>query len=427
MPALREPTLLYRQKLSDLPLLPRVREGEPSSSLSERELFDLWEGQRFPPAALSSRRGERLSVIYRGRATGGPGPDFRDAVIAAPWGVLLGDVELHVRASDFARHGHALDPAYDRLVLHLVFWDDAGEDTRLASGRRVPVAALAPWAERRSQQLRAWLSLPVRWQEPCRSAIDRLGPPAVAAALDRLGDRRFQEKVQAFAVRFRSEDGEEVLWQALLEALGYGGNRDAFRLLAQRLPWLQLRAALAALPAAQERTAAARRLLQEAAFRPPLLPWQRRGLRPGNGPGRRLEGAAALAGRYALRGLAPAFLRLAAEVAERGPEALIAGLIVPEGGQALPNGGQAFVGRGRALEIAANVLLPFAAAWRPAVAGAAASVYRRLPRPAAYGAVRHLDRALGGAVPIDARRQQGMLYLLRWYCTQGGCGRCPLS
>jgi len=31
------------------------------------------------------------------------------------------------------------------------------------------------------------------------------------------------------------------------------------------------------------------------------------------------------------------------------------------------------------------------------------------------------------AVPINFRRQQGMLYLLNQYCTQGGCGRCPLS
>ncbi len=43
-----------------------------------------------------------------------------------------------------------------------------------------------------------------------------------------------------------------------------------------------------------------------------------------------------------------------------------------------------------------------------------------------YGAVRHLHRALAPVRP-SARRQQGMLYLLKQYCTQGGCGRCPLS
>jgi len=55
------------------------------------------------------------------------------------------------------------------------------------------------------------------------------------------------------------------------------------------------------------------------------------------------------------------------------------------------------------------------------------SLARALPRPAAYGPVRHLDDALGGAVRVDARRQQGMLFLRRHYCTQGRCGSCPLS
>ncbi len=80
--------------------------------------------------------------------------------------------------------------------------------------------------------------------------------------------------------------------------------------------------------------------------------------------------------------------------------------------------------------MAVNVVLPYAAAsGDAALARQAEALYGCLPRPAAYGAVRHLDRALrqdsgqalGGAVRVDARRQQGMLQLVRLYCTQGGC------
>src|SRR3989304_3900555 len=85
-------------------------------SLSERHLAHIWEGQRFPPTALSTRDGHTLGIVYRGRPVSGPGPDFRDAIIATPWGRLQGDVELHVRASDFRRHGHSQDPAYDGLA-----------------------------------------------------------------------------------------------------------------------------------------------------------------------------------------------------------------------------------------------------------------------------------------------------------------------
>ena len=73
-------------------------------------------------------------------------------------------------------------------------------------------------------------------------------------------------------------------------------------------------------------------------------------------------------------------------------------------------------------------MLPFAAARAGSVEEEShvREVYGALPLPLRYGAVRHLHRALAPVRP-SARRQQGMLYLLKQYCTQGGCGRCPLS
>jgi hypothetical protein len=85
-------------------------------------------------------------------------------------------------------------------------------------------------------------------------------------------------------------------------------------------------------------------------------------------------------------------------------------------------------GRGRALELLTNAVLPFlAASGGEEERAAALALYRRLPRPAKYGSVQHLDEALAAALPVDARRQQGMLFLLRGYCTRGRCGSCPLS
>jgi hypothetical protein len=360
--------------------------------------------------------GQPLTVLYRGLRGRGPGPDFRDAVIGAPWGTLRGDVELHVRSSDFRRHGHHLDRAYDALALHLVFWADAGEDTELASGRRVPVAALAPWLERRSGQIRRWLQRPALWREPCRDALPRLGAPAVAAALDRLGDIRFRRRARELRRAAAEGDGEQALWAAILEALGYGGNREPFRLLAGRLPWRGLRARLLALPV-ELRWPAALATLREEARRPPALAFRTAGLRPGNKPLRRLEAAAGLAARYAESGLVAALSGVAA-LDGRGA---VSALSVRDGERAL-------IGRGRALELLCNAVLPFlASSERDIGASGALALYRSLPRPSRYGAVHHLDEALAGGPAIEARRQQGMLFLLRGYCTRGRCGSCPLS
>src|SRR5579885_1566368 len=97
----------------------------PRAALRERELSRLWQEQRLPPEALVTADGAMVEVIYRGRRGLGPGPDFRDAVIrltprpslhsaaiarsaiadrageTVDIATFRGDVELHVRSSDF--------------------------------------------------------------------------------------------------------------------------------------------------------------------------------------------------------------------------------------------------------------------------------------------------------------------------------------
>jgi hypothetical protein len=162
--------------------------------------------------------------------------------------------------------------------------------------------------------------------------------------------------------------------------------------------------------------------------------WKLWGVRPANAPARRLAAAAQL-----FAGLPPAALLLLAG-APTAREAMAPFAALRAGGywrdhhdpcagpSALP---EAQVGRGRALEILVNVVLPAAAAHGDAALGASARrLYAALPRPGAYGATRHLERTLaaqGERIPLNARRTQALLALARDWCAQGGCGRCPLS
>lgn len=415
-----------------------------SPAPSEAELVHLWEGQRFPPQALVSSNSSALRVVFRGRpCSGGAGPDFRDAVIELGGRRLRGDVELHVLASGFRRHGHHRDHAYDNVILHVVFWDDDGQDTCLASGRRVPVVALGPWVARRAEELQAWLCLPPLWQEPCCSAKQRLGAEAVAFILDDAGDRRFLEKAAIFAAALAEEDAEEILYRGILEALGYSQNREPFRLLARALPWRQLRPYIRDHPP-QERVLTAEIVLlgkaglldplagdlralpswaaQRNGVESPALSWHLAGIRPGNQPVRRLAGAARMLVRYLGRGLLAGLLDKVAEASLEGPQALTTALRVDGG----------LIGPGRADEMAVNVVLPFTLAWAQArqdkpLAQATLILYQRYPKLSPYGILRRLTAALGRELTAGARRQQGMLHLFNRYCRQNGCNRCPLA
>lgn len=394
---------------------------------SEADLSKVWEGQTFPPEAMTSRDGARLRVVYRGRRGRGAGPDFRDAIIAAPYGLLEGDVELHMRAGDFRRHRHHLDSAYDGVVLHLVLEHDGETETVLNNGRRVPIVALADWLRARAGQMERWLERAPLWQEPCRDSLTRFGRGEVTRTLDRLGDMRFRAVTAAFTKRLAGgEAANEIAWRGLLEALGYGGERERFRALAEAAPWYLLGQQLSAGTYEDRRREALRALLEVdrgSSTRPSSL-------RPGNRFDKRVQAAAVYAARWT-EGIVQVFQPLLSLDGGNAARELVRSLMVP-----------GVVGRGRAVEMAANAMLPLLAAIEGGLFERPAErVYALLPLPARYGSVRHLHEAVGNdargtwkrekeqdrGIGVNARRQQGMLYLLRQYCTQGGCGRCPLS
>ncbi len=91
----------------------------------ERWLAGVWDKQSFERRQLRTTLGLAFKVVFPGMCTGGAGPDFRDAILALPDGSLLrGDVELHLESSGWRQHGHDRDPAYDRVLLHVVLEDD---------------------------------------------------------------------------------------------------------------------------------------------------------------------------------------------------------------------------------------------------------------------------------------------------------------
>ncbi len=393
------------------PVLPSAGPG-----ITEADLAAIWEAKRFPPGSLTTSEGRPVEVLSPGWRRGVAGPDYRDAVVAVRGQRFLGDVELHVRASSFRQHGHHLDRACNGLVLHVVFLDDCAGESRIASGRLVPVAAFAPWVLRRSDDIAAWLARPALWREPCEDSHTRLGADAIRDTLREAGRQRFLARASSLAEEIRELGPENALWAAVMEALGYGCDRDGFRRLALDLPPARLRAA-AALAVPRDRSTALEAELVSAA----------RGLfgralatRPANRPERRLAGAAAL------------FMACDGYPVVRARRALNSTALAARAdwSVAAPSGGEAaLVGAARAGEVVVTAVLPFLAAQgeeERALALAAA-----LPPTPAYGKTRFLERNLGGGgrrrTVRNVLEQQGLLALHTRWCSRGRCGACPLS
>ena len=403
-----------------------LRVGEPrpqKDPISEADLSLIWQGQRFPPEALLTTDGRAVAVVNPGRRGGGSGPDFIDAVVLLDGVERRGDVELHVRASyfHFHGHGHDRDPAYTDLALHVVYLADEAE-TRLQDGSLAPVAAFAPWLRGRVEELHSWQRAPEMWREPCKGATQRLGEAAVRSALEAAGRQRFEARVERMAAAVGQLGGEEALWRGLLDTLGVGGDRAGFVRLAA--------AFLAELATAVEDLEAA--LLHVAGLGPepdgaealprPLSPGLGSPGRPANRPQIRLAGLAALVRRAlerTVRGRVEALSEMAlASVTEAGSTGrrLAAWTVRPQ------------IGTARAQELLVNAVLPFVAT--RGLKPEALALLRSLPAGTSYGKTAFLESNLRpdkGRIGRNALQSQGLLGYVRQWCSQDGCGKCPLS
>ncbi len=347
-----------------------------------------------PRGPLRLADGRALRVVFPGVPGPGPGPDFRDAILDAGGDLLRGDVEIHVRASGWRAHGHHTDPAYARVVLHVVEENDTGALTTLHGGlRAVPIlvlgAAAAPGL--------------AGFTPPCALAA-RASPPA--DALQRLGMRRLRMKAERVAPFALHGGPGPALYGLLLRALGGSANRDAFAALARILPLAVLveRAGGHPSPRALVFTAELRGAMAALAVR-------RAGLRPMASPARRVESAGAL------------FARLWPGETSGWP-ASWAGLPSPA---ALTVPG---IGRALAIELIVNAVLPVALAAGVVSEAVVLEHFRALPSPGTYGRLRPLEGWIGGGglrVFTSSASLQGGLLLHADYCSRGMCGRCPLS
>ena len=382
--------------------------------ISESQVALVWQRQLLDTAGLATEDGRPLDVIYPGRPNDDHGADFRDAVISTGRSLLKGDVEVHVRSSDWHNHGHDTDTAYNRVVLHVVMWHNSPRATVLQNGFEVPVLALDKYAT---------FSLSDSRGPPCAEAA----PETTAAFLDYSGEIRFLEKAEKFRNRVSQAEAAQALYESIMEALGYVKNRQPFLELARRLPLKDLEVITRSRLSGKECLARLQAILLDRASL--LSGWNRFKVRPQNSPARRIIAMSHLLVRYRKGGILEELTDMLAQTGDKqGYNMLEKAFVVVTS----PTG--TLVGRDRAAVIVINVLLPFGYAWgqltrRTGLVQKALELYRHYPRRAANSIEKHMGRQLGLNPKLvnSAQKQQGLIHIYKNLCTQGLCAYCNLS
>lgn len=92
--------------------------------MQEDFLHYLWKFQKFSKAQLNSQNGEHIQIVQQGNHNHDAGPDFFNAHIRIDNQLWVGNVEIHLKSSDWYAHHHETDTAYDNVILHVVWQHD---------------------------------------------------------------------------------------------------------------------------------------------------------------------------------------------------------------------------------------------------------------------------------------------------------------
>lgn len=393
---------------------------------------------------------ERIEVVHFGWWNRAAGPDFLGAVVAVNGESCRGAIELDTDARDWERHGHAGNPAYEGVVLHLFFRaPERRFFTRTAANREVSQVRLDAAA---CDDGFSPAPAPARIGR-CAVPLEDMPERAVWSLLHEAARHRASARAAAVARNAALHGWDEAWFQSLAEALGYHANRQPMRVLAQRVPLASLREAGAAAEAClfghagfleaeaydhfeDERVRAYLREMWRHwwAMRPDglrALDWKWSGIRPANHPHRRLGALAALVARWP-------DLRAALEASEFSV-ARVVGLLEETShpfwseyftlqAEVLPSK-TALIGRDRARDFTGNTALPVRAARDPALW----AEYEKLGAGSASGALRRAALRLLGrrgdaaAFQSTFAGQQGLLQVYRDFCLadDSDCAACP--
>ena len=201
--------------------------------MKEDFLYYLWEN-RLIVGTLMTDQGLAVQIINPGYRNTNSGPDYLEAKIKIGEQVWAGHVELHVRTSDWNRHGHQYDKAYNNVMLHVVYENDAAVNL-------IPVLELKGHFDETLLAQYERLVASKHWVA-CERCLDQVSPFVKLGCLDRMAIERLEEKSKAVIKLLNANkfDWEDTFYRLLLRYFGLKVNNEAFEYLANILPFKTL-------------------------------------------------------------------------------------------------------------------------------------------------------------------------------------------
>ena len=209
--------------------------------MQEDFLHYLWKHKKFDVTNLKTYKGERVSIVAVGQHNHNSGPDFFASQLKIDEQLWAGNVEIHVRASDWFVHNHETDTAYDNVILHVVW--DYDSDIYRKDNSKIPTLELKHYVSKTAlKNYNKLFSKSQKWIN-CENDFADVDTFVIQNWLERLYFERLERKSLDIEnlLEASANNWEGVLFKMLAKNFGLKVNGDAFLSLAHAVDFSILR------------------------------------------------------------------------------------------------------------------------------------------------------------------------------------------
>lgn len=207
--------------------------------MTEDFLHYIWKFRKFDQLEIETVDGSPLEIIETGTHNLDSGPDFLDAKLRIGNTLWAGNVEVHISSSSWYKHNHDQDPAYNSVVLHVVYTDD---NPVYIADQLLPTLVLK---DRFDYQVYRYYK---SWKKnakfiPCENDIACVNSIVKASATEERAIERISLKAEQSIDLLRQTQGdvEETFYRLLCRAMGQKVNAIPFEMLAKSTPFSLVR------------------------------------------------------------------------------------------------------------------------------------------------------------------------------------------
>ncbi|MCK4638130.1 MAG: DUF2851 family protein, partial [Bacteroidales bacterium] len=202
--------------------------------MTEEFLYYIWMFRLFDKD-ISTTSGESINILKSGERNTDSGPDFFNAKIKIGDTIWAGNVEIHINSSDWYKHNHQENNAFDNIILHIVYKNDA--IIKRKNSEIIPTIELKEKFDKKLYY-RYKSFMTNKYWIPCQKLIGNVDEFHLNNWLERLLIERLEHKAKTIesTLKLNKNNWEQTFYQYLARNFGFNTNAEPFELLAKSLP-----------------------------------------------------------------------------------------------------------------------------------------------------------------------------------------------